>query len=86
MAIQSKCRIIANNLSESVLCLCMCVCVCVCVCVYVCVCVHIHTCTYTDRAARNLVIIVLSQDEYDTLVVAECEAKPRMSVNNKDTI
>ena len=30
--------------------------------------------------------MVITQDEYDILVITESEAKPRMSVNNKDTI
>ena len=32
------------------------------------------------------IIIVITHDKYDILVITESEAKPRMSVNNKDII
>ena len=34
----------------------------------------------------SLLVIVISQDEYDTLVINESEEKLRMSVNNKGII
>ena len=36
--------------------------------------------------ALELYVIVITQDEYDILVITQSEAKPRMSVNNKDII
>ena len=33
-----------------------------------------------------VLIIVISQHEYDIIVITESEAKPRMSVNNNDII
>ena len=36
------------------------------------------------RYIAQLYVIVITQDEYDILAIIQVQAKPRMSVNNKD--
>ena len=51
-------------------------------------CTDIYVCSFIEVIifVYGVLVIVITQDEYDILVIAELRGRLRMSVNNKDII